>query len=139
VEIVQICILNKAFIIDINSLCRTVIDDNQTKEIHKINLNENEFKLNNCLLKLFNSINFTIIGYGILEDLSRLVTSYTHMSCLYQYKQVIDIKELSNNVELIKQYKSLSNLCLYYFRKKMNKACQCSTWHLRPLSQDQVQ
>lgn len=125
------------FIIDIKSLCRTT-DYEIEKKNNEIDLNETEYKLNNCLLVLFTSLNIKIIGYGILEDLSRMFSSFINMSCFYHYKQVIDIKELSNNIELIKQHKSLSSLCFYYFGKKMNKNCQCSTWHLRPLSQDQV-
>merc|ERR1712232_236433 len=95
-----------------------------------------ELELNNVLGRLFANNLVSIVGFGILQDLGKLMVSFPHLPCFSIYKSVIDLQAIST-IALPKcdrcNASSLQRMAGLLLQKKLEKTQQCSDWTRRPL------
>ncbi len=123
------------FVIDLQQLSRS----NQSVDSK---LNNMEKRLCEALSTLFLDKNILILGFGVSNDLQRVASSYPHLKCFQEFHAVIDLVLLSRHIFPNKpkySLNSLSKLCQFLERKDLDKSEQCSTWHLRPLTDAQIE
>ena len=135
VAILQLSTADVVFLIDMLSLCRA--------HCHPYTpMNEIEISLSNALSRIFIHERIPIVGYGLGGDLERLVGSYPHLKCFYQFSSVVDLVSASRIVYPTTpkgSINSLQKLCALILNKRLDKSEQCSPWHLRPLSNEQIE
>jgi hypothetical protein len=127
---------NNAYVIDMISLCR-----NNVKDLNS-DLMPTERLLSDTLSNLFIDKSIRILGFGIVQDLSKLAASYPHMPCFYLFNSVIDLHSLSRRAypRSPRDFSnSLQKAVAVHFRKKLDKSEQCSEWDLRPLRSSQLE
>jgi cell division protein FtsA len=73
-------------------------------------------------------------------DIEQLKNSYPLMNCFHMISNIIDIQSLYNDKmkNNKKNHSSLSAICKQFYNIDMNKNEQLSTWHIRPLYQNQL-
>ena len=135
VAVLQLGTSNAVFIIDMLSLCRAQCHPNTT-------MIQKEISLSNALSRIFVNNEIRIVGFGVNSDLEKLAGSYPHIKAFHLFTSVIDLASISR-VIYPKQPKgtinSLQKLCAFLLNKRLDKTEQCSPWHLRPLSDDQIE
>ena len=112
-------------------------------------------RLNKCLEDLFLNPTIVKLGFKAAPDFERLACSFPALPCFRRIISVLDTctlaqlsipeliksKQLSSSVlqgQSLKQL-GLSRLCsLVLDGKGLDKTQQCSGWHLRPLTPEQV-
>jgi hypothetical protein len=128
VSIVQLSFLDKIFIIDL----QTIQDDDTLMTI-----------LNDAL-HILNMDNIKVLGLGIKYDLARICQSYPQMKCFKLSSNIIDIQEVYNSIFKRKLNRNkklaqgLSSICHQLFGIAVDKSEQTSSWHVRPLSEQQL-
>lgn len=135
VATLQMGTLEHAFVIDVQSICRT----NQRPGTP---MGRTEIILSNSLKDLFENHDIPILGFGVNHDLENLCASFPHMPCFYQFDNVIDLGAVSRSVypQLPKYYMSgLQKMVAVLLKKQLDKTEQCSTWHIRPLTMAQIE
>jgi hypothetical protein len=112
-------------------------------------------RLSACLGQLFQHPEIVKLGFKGAADFEKLACSYPEMACFRRINSVIDTctlaqqslpalirtKKLPASVLQGKPLKQLglSRLCQVVLDGKgLDKAQQCSAWHLRPLTPEQV-
>jgi hypothetical protein len=112
-------------------------------------------RLNTCLESLFRHPDILKLGFKAAPDFERLACSYPALSCFRRINNVLDTCTLAQHAlpALIKA-KRLRASVLYGVplkglglskltsivtgRRGLDKTQQCSAWHLRPLTPEQV-
>ncbi len=134
VSTLQLSTRRKTFLVDLQSICQ----DSPTGPCEQENL---EARLDPILIKLFKSPTLPLLGYGILQDISKLAASFPHMKCFLDYTSVIDLQSVSSIVyskASRENMSSLQKITAKLLKKQLDKSQQCSDWTQRPLSQDQI-
>ncbi len=136
VATLQLSSTDRAFVVDIQSLCKGGVKDATTE------MNQIETALNQALTKLFARKEIPIIGFGIPQDLGKLTASFPHMPCFQSFHSVVDLQPLSRIVypKSPKSYMtSLQKAVAILLRKRLDKTEQCSEWNVRPLRPSQLE
>ena len=111
--------------------------------------------LNSCLTRIMANSKIMKLGFEVGQDLRKLMTSFPALDGLHDVSNVMDIKRLGQVIMRIQApsktmppaavpppapttVSSLTNLCRRLLGKGLNKSQQCSPWHVRPLTADQV-
>jgi hypothetical protein len=112
-------------------------------------------RLNMCLESLFRHPDILKLGFKAAPDFERLACSYPALSCFRRINNVLDTCTLAQHAlpSLIKTRRlrasvlygvplkglGLSKLTsIVTGRRGLDKTQQCSAWHLRPLTPEQV-
>lgn len=168
VETLQISLdrTHGVFVIDLPSVCKSKgaalltaprervdigtkdLDSNSAGELFLLDmvgqqqrLTECELLLSEVLESLFANPTVTVVGFGCDADLLRLASSYTNMPCFRQVRRVVDLSTLTSFAfprQPKKSMNSLAKLCNLLLNANLDKAQQCSAWHVRPLTRAQV-
>ena len=109
-------------------------------DLQILNEDNNLMTILNDALSIFNDKNINVLGFGIKYDIEQLKNSYPLMNCFHMISNIIDIQSLYNNKmkNNKKNHSSLSAICKQFYNIDMNKNEQLSTWHIRPLYQNQL-
>lgn len=132
----QLSTSNQSFVIDVFTLCQTGVVDPLTE------MNRYEEQLSQILRRIFVDDDIAILGFGIGQDLGKLVASFPHMPCFSTFACVIDIQMVAKKIfprEVSRNsLSSLQKSVAFIMRKRMNKEEQCSNWECRPLTLRQI-
>ena len=108
----------------------------------KEDLTEVELAMSRTLSKLLSNNAVRIVGFGIVQDLSKLAASFPHLPCFRTFHSVVDLHSLSR-LTFPKKPKhfmsSLQKTTSILLRKRLDKAEQCSEWNVRPLRPTQLE
>jgi hypothetical protein len=137
ISVLQLSSKQEAFVLDLLNLCQ------QSSCQDDLPMTATEHFLSDTLSKLFNSVDIAVVGFGVIQDLSKLSFSYPHMPCFRQFESVIDFQSFSRSA-LGKNFKaeqinSLQKLVAVLLRKRLDKTEQCSDWEERPMRASQVE
>ena len=146
VAILQIAVNENVFLIDLLTIC----NHNETIENNSFLLIESLNEAFNLLFhyKITENIQKIIIGFNLSADLRKLVNSYPFITSFHKYQTILDLSSLSlqintlishTNVNTKKHGRSLSKLSNEILGKYLNKSQQCSPWHIRPLTIEQIE
>eukprot|EP01039_Chlorochromonas_danica_P004766 gene4766-5226_t len=128
-ETLQLSLRDEVFIIDLSTLC------NSSDESLRSSLNE-------TLGKLLRHPGIYKLGYEIMGDLDRLAASYgSLLPSLLRWNAAMDVSPMARVIlpgEVSKKNAGLSRVCSVLFGKGLDKTQQCSAWHLRPLTPQQI-
>ncbi len=111
--------------------------------------------LNSCLTRIMANSKIMKLGFEVGQDLRKLMASFPALDGLHDVSNVMDIKRLGQVIMRMQApsktmppaadsppapttVSSLTNLCRRLLGKGLNKSQQCSPWHVRPLTADQV-
>ena len=124
--------------------------------------------LNSCLARILSNSGIVKLGFEIGQDLRKLMASFPEMEGLQSVSNVMDVKRLAQSIvrllpstssspsqklpsdspsplssspppiPVLTSVSSLTNLCRHLLGKGLDKSQQCSPWHMRPLTIDQV-
>eukprot|EP01036_Dinobryon_divergens_P023329 gene23329-31660_t len=115
--------------------------------------------LNSCLTRILSNSRIMKLGFEIGQDLRKLMASFPELEGLQNVSNVMDVKRLAQTIvrllatspskkqlsdsppsppSILTSVTSLTNLCRHLLGKSLNKSQQCSPWHIRPLTIDQV-
>ncbi|CAJ1945075.1 unnamed protein product [Cylindrotheca closterium] len=137
VSTLQLSSRSCSFLLDLQVICQALHREPNGGENTATNI---ELQLNEVLGKLFNSHLLSIAGFGILQDLGKLMVSFPHLPCFSTYNSVIDLQAVSA-IPLSKGERqnasSLQRMVGLMLQKKLDKTQQVSEWTRRPLSKEQ--
>jgi len=136
VATLQLSTRSNAFLVDLQTLCRTSISD------EKDTLTEPEALLSQVLTKLFADLDIALLGFGILQDLDKLAASFPHLECFTLFNSVVDLQAISNHTvfkESKQHSNSLQKTVVNLVGMFLDKSEQCSDWTKRPLTDKQVE
>ena len=134
VATLQLSTTRKAFLVDVQSICQDFRACLRTSTAL-------ECQLDRTLSKIFASTRLPLLGYGVLQDLSKLAASFPHLKCFADYADVIDLQTVASVVYPKGErhgMSSLQNMAARLLGKRLDKTEQCSNWTQRPLSQSQL-
>lgn len=97
--------------------------------------------MRDTLQLIFGDPNVALLGFGVSTDLVRLAASYPTLECFQKVSSVVELSDMSRAVyksAKVNEISSLSKLCAYAMGAPLDKAQQCSPWHLRPFSEAQI-
>lgn len=135
VATLQLSTFRQAYLVDLQSLCQS--NDGVANLVPSVL----ELQLNQALSGLFEHTELSVIGFGILQDLGKLATSFPHLSCFSYYASVLDLQTVASSIYQKKSRAHLSSLqkmAAIFLSKQLDKSEQCSDWTQRPLSSSQV-
>ncbi|KAL3937358.1 MAG: hypothetical protein SGBAC_007525 [Bacillariaceae sp.] len=139
VSTLQLSSRSCSFLIDLQIMCQALHFEPRRDEIIATDI---EAQLNQVLLKLFDNDLVSIAGFGILQDLGKLMVSFPHLPCFSTYNSVIDLQAVST-ISLPKSERqnasSLQKMVGLLLQKKLDKTQQVSDWTRRPLSKEQFE
>jgi hypothetical protein len=138
-----------SFVIDMQLLCQSGRSSTDP-------MNAMEEKLNSCLMPVLISPFIYVVGLGVSQDLLLLNASYPHFSCFRHVCSVCDIGPLFKRVFSVNtpsttlsrarkkgsctmRSLNMAYICAQVLGRTLDKSMQCSPWHERPLSFEQVQ
>jgi hypothetical protein len=165
VATLQLATREEVFVIDMQTLCS---GDNTGSGTHTNPMNVNshsdrfpvrvieteaEAALCAALGELFTHRHIAILGFSVGVDLQKLAASFPQMPCFGRVMNVVDLAPLTRHAFPPTQRSSLqgkawkhsqegdlslSKLCLVALGRRLDKTQQCSPWHERPLTNEQV-
>ena len=134
VSTLQLGTRRKAFLIDLQTICRSQGDSDENPSLER--------DLDKILLKLFRNRCISLVGYGVLQDLGKLVASFPHLKCFAEFVSVIDLQSISSVIYNTKfeqkAMSSLQKMTAILLKKRLDKTQQVSDWSRRPLSEEQI-
>ena len=136
VSVLQLSSASRAFVIDLQSLLRGDIKEEDVELTHI------ETIVSETLAKLFVDPKIRILGFGIGQDLTKLAASFPHIPCFREFNSVMDLQALSRQFYpgTSKQFmSSLQKAVAILLKKRLDKTEQCSEWDCRPLSASQLE
>jgi len=136
VATLQLSSLTRAFVVDVQALCQTKIQDTSTQ------LTATEKALSIALTKMFRNKRIRVLGFGIAQDITKLAASFPHMPCFREIHSVLDLHTVRRAVypRAPKQYmSSLQKTVAICLKKRLDKTEQCSKWDVRPLRSSQLE
>ena len=134
VATLQLSTTRKAFLVDVQSICQ----DFRARPHTSTGL---ESQLDRTLAKIFASTRLPLLGYGVLQDVSKLAASFPHLKCFADYRCVIDLQTVASVVYPKGERQGMSSLqkmTATLLGKRLDKTEQCSNWTQRPLSRSQL-
>jgi hypothetical protein len=142
VLLLQISTRDKAWILDMQNLCRQSASGAGTGAfLLGTPLTDTEKVLNRVLGMVLRSEEVLKIGLGPATDLKRLSWSYPFLPALSQYRAVLDLQALAKRAYPDvggRTMEGLNKLCLLQLNLGVDKSMQCSDWSSRPLSKEQL-
>ena len=135
VATLQLATLEHAFVVDVQSLCRT-------NQIPDTPMDQIEMILSDVLKELFEHNDIPVLGLGINHDLEKLCASFPHMPCFRQFNCVVNLVTVSRRVypQTRKHYMSgVQKMVAILLKRQLDKTEQCSTWGIRPLTEAQIE
>jgi len=140
VLILQICIQNQLYVLDLQALSRPLLG------VHE-KMTSVEEQLNESIEKLFLEDRlFMKVGFSLRNDLERLALSYPHISAFQEIRGVVEAGQLATKAMRFKKQKnarmvtsSLNRLSEFFLDRSVNKEQQVSNWSQRPLTDEQLQ
>jgi len=137
VATLQLGTTRKAFLIDLQTLCRND-QDNSAEGDDRVE----ESDLDRVLSKLFRDQDTPMVGYGVVQDLGKLAASFPQLKCFSEFVSVIDLQSVSsviyNSKHDRRNMSSLQKMTATLLQKRLDKEQQVSDWSLRPLSDAQI-
>jgi prolyl-tRNA editing enzyme YbaK/EbsC (Cys-tRNA(Pro) deacylase) len=134
VATLQLSTRRKAFLVDLQVIC-------QEFRVYPQKATDLESQLDRILSKIFTSSQLPLLGYGVLQDVSKLAASFPHLTCFANYVCVIDLQTVASVIyakALRQDLSSLQKIGAFFLGKRLDKREQCSDWAQRPLSQSQL-
>lgn len=164
VSLLQMSTRKHVFILDMLALSRTtvVLDETDSSAVveegcirciplqaqeRRVVLTTTEALLDKVLRKTLCSQHFVKIGVSPLNDLKRLMRSYSHLPVFSGWESsgtISNVLDLSMLFKTIypqvpgKHLEGLSKLTTYQLGFALDKSMQCSNWNRRPLSRTQL-
>lgn len=156
VAIMQLATRRAAYLIDLQTLCATLpcITTSSAGALPPQEQQALLARLNAALEAIFSNRNILKLGFKVAPDFEKVCASYPAMSCFQRIHGVMDTHTMTQQLvpALIKAKKlpadwhaghklkqlGLSKLCQLVMHKCLDKTQQCSTWHIRPLTPEQV-
>lgn len=137
ISVLQLSSRTESFVIDVMELCQRCSGRSE------LPMTTTELCLSEILSKLFEATDIALVGFGVVQDLSKLAFSYPHMPCFRNFESVIDFQSVARSVlggQTKKgQVNSLQLVVAMMLKKRMDKTEQCSDWEgTRPLRQSQT-
>ena len=131
------------FLVDVQVLCRPIAE--QSSPFFDPEFPQTETLLSEVLSYLFCHEAAIIVGYGVLQDLDKLVASFPYLPCFASYHGVVDLQSVStlllaggSKKKKCHNINSLQKMVAILVNKYLDKSMQCSDWTERPLSSKQV-
>jgi len=138
VSTLQLGTRKKAFLIDLQTIC----GNSKRLDNDDVDKNSMQTDLDRILLKLFRNPNTPLVGFGVVQDLSKLAASFPHLKSCSEFAAVMDLQSISSVIYNTKRDRrilsSLQKMTAALLNKRLDKSQQVSDWSQRPLSTEQV-
>jgi hypothetical protein len=128
VSIIQLSFLEQIFIIDLQTL----------------HVDSGLMTILNDSLHILEMGSIKLLGLGISYDLKRIIESYPSLTCFQKISNTVDLQEIYNlkygkiNTNKKNIVQGLSSISKQLFGLSVDKTEQTSSWHVRPLRNEQL-
>jgi hypothetical protein len=131
--------LKQVFLFDVQALFRPLRDPSET-------LTELEAAASDTLLDVFSSQRLLKVGFQVVADLRRLVSSYPHIPAFRVFHSVVEISAFAKKAMQMTKTRnvryhttSLARVTEFLIGKSIDKQQQVSDWGIRPMSEEQIE